>query len=176
LAAPSCNDRGISSTTELAENHAVERLPASSSFLAVRLVLSAPLIPIFWLWLGAPAGEAAAAALAAVFVLFFPRAIVLDEQGFRVVSLFPRKKVLWNAVTPSTPAMCFAPAHSCCTQKPDASHAGGIQPVGRRRAASPRRLPPDAETEPYARPICAICLTTASRERIARRIARCASR
>jgi hypothetical protein len=98
LAASSCNDRGISLTTELAENHAVERLPASSSFLAVRLALSAPLIPILWLWLGAPAGEAAAAALAAVFVLFFPRAIVLDEQGFRVVSLFPRKKVLWNAV------------------------------------------------------------------------------
>jgi hypothetical protein len=94
----SCNDRGISLTTELAENHAVEKLPASSSFLAVRLALSAALIPLFWLWLGAPAGEITAAALAAIVLSFFPRALVLDEEGFRVLSLVPRKKVLWNAV------------------------------------------------------------------------------
>ena len=85
-------------TTDLAEIRAVERLPTSSSFLAVRLALSAMLIPIFWLWLGAPAGETTAAALVAVFLLFFPRAIVLDEQGFRLVSLVPGKKVLWSAV------------------------------------------------------------------------------
>jgi len=88
----------MSLTTERAENHAVERLPASSPFLAARLAIGALLIPILWLWLGAAAGETAAAVLATVALLFVPRALVLDDEGFRMPSLFPRKKVLWNAV------------------------------------------------------------------------------
>ncbi len=85
-------------TTELAENQAVETLPASLSFVAARLVVSALVVPILWLSAGALAGEITAAALAAIALSFFPRAIVLDEEGFRVVSLLPRKKVLWSAV------------------------------------------------------------------------------
>jgi hypothetical protein len=73
-------------------------LPASWTFLAVRLGILALLIPVVWLWLGDVAAAATALALAAVMLLFVPRALVLDEQGFRQLSLVPRKKVLWSMV------------------------------------------------------------------------------
>jgi hypothetical protein len=73
-------------------------LPAPWSFLAVRLGVVALLIPIVWLWLGLLAAAATALALAAVMLLFVPRALVLDEQGFRQLSLVPRKKVRWSSV------------------------------------------------------------------------------
>jgi len=76
----------------------IERLPASPAFLAPRLAIGALLIPILWLTFGAAAGETGAAAVAVGVLLFVPRALVLDAQGFRQVSLMPRKKVLWSAV------------------------------------------------------------------------------
>ena len=82
----------------MTEDASLETLPASLPFLAVRLVVVALLIPIVWLWLGAVAGVATAAALATVAVLFAPRALVLDEEGFRQLSLVPRRKVLWRGV------------------------------------------------------------------------------
>ena len=36
--------------------------------------------------------------LASVVMLFAPRALVLDEEGFRQLSVVPRKKVLWCGV------------------------------------------------------------------------------
>jgi hypothetical protein len=68
--------------TEVVQDGSVETLPASPSFLAVRIAIVAPLIPILWLWLGA-AAFATAVALACAVVLFAPRALVLDEEGFR---------------------------------------------------------------------------------------------
>ena len=41
--------------TEVAQDASVETLPASLTFLAVRFGIVALLIPIFWLWFGAPA-------------------------------------------------------------------------------------------------------------------------
>jgi hypothetical protein len=84
--------------TEVAHDASVETLPASLPFLAVRIGVVALLIPILWLWVGALAGAATAAALAALMLLFAPRALVLDEDGFRQLSLVPRKKVLWRGV------------------------------------------------------------------------------
>ena len=85
-------------TTLPAQDALVETLPASRTFFAVRLGIVALLIPIVWLWLGALAGSATAFALAVVVLLFIPRALVLDQQGFRQLSLVPRKKVLWRTV------------------------------------------------------------------------------
>jgi type IV secretory pathway VirB3-like protein len=82
----------------MTEHAPVQTLPASLPFLAVRLGVVALLIPIVWLWLGAVAGAATAMALVAVAVLFVPRALVLDDEGFRQLSLVPRKKVLWSRV------------------------------------------------------------------------------
>jgi hypothetical protein len=90
--------RGLSTTPELAEDDAVERFPASPSFLAVRLAIVALLIPVLWLEFGADVGEATAAVLVTVMVLFVPRALELDGQGFRRLSLVPRRKVPWSAV------------------------------------------------------------------------------
>ena len=84
-------------TTLPAQDTAAETLPASPMFLAVRLGVVALLIPIVWLWAGVLATAATALALAAV-PLLAPRALVLDEQGFRQLSLFPRKKVAWSRV------------------------------------------------------------------------------
>ena len=86
------------SMTEVAQDASVETLPASLTFLALRFGIVALLIPIVWLWVGAAAGVATAVALASVLTLFAPRALVLDEEGFRQLSLVPRKKVLWRAV------------------------------------------------------------------------------
>jgi hypothetical protein len=80
------------------QDRSTETLPASRTFLAVRLAVVAVLIPIVWLWLGVLAAAATALALAAVELLFAPRALVLDDDGFRQLSLVHRKKVLWNRV------------------------------------------------------------------------------
>ena len=84
--------------TEVARDASVETLPASLTFLAVRSGIVALLIPTFWLWFGAAAGVATAVVLASVVMLFAPRALVLDEEGFRQLSVVPRKKVLWCGV------------------------------------------------------------------------------
>jgi hypothetical protein len=84
--------------TEAYQGAAVETLPASPSYVVVRIGVVALLVPIVWLWLGAAAGLATAAVLASVFILFAPRALVLDDEGFRLLSLVPRKKVLWRGV------------------------------------------------------------------------------
>lgn len=84
--------------TEVAQDGFVETLPASPFFRAVRIAVVALPIPILWLWLGAAAAVVSAVALASVVVLFAPRALVLDEEGFRLVSLVPRKKILWRGV------------------------------------------------------------------------------
>jgi len=80
------------------EHRFTETLPASRTFFAVRVGIVAVLIPIAWLWLGVLAGVATALALAVGLLLFAPRALVLDEQGFRQLSLVHRKKVLWGMV------------------------------------------------------------------------------
>jgi hypothetical protein len=84
--------------TDVARDGSVETLPASPTFLAGRIGVVALLIPILWLWLGVAAAVVSALALASVVVLFAPRALVLDEEGFRLVSLVPRKKILWRGV------------------------------------------------------------------------------
>jgi hypothetical protein len=84
--------------SEVANDASVETLPASLTFLALRIGIAALLIPILWLWFSALAGAAAAAALGALALLFTPRALVLDEDGFRQLSLVPRKKILWRGV------------------------------------------------------------------------------
>jgi hypothetical protein len=84
--------------TEVIQDGNAETLPASGSYLALRLGISGLLIPLLWLWLGALAGAIAAVALAAVALLFAPRALILGEEGFRVLSVVPRKKVLWRCV------------------------------------------------------------------------------
>jgi hypothetical protein len=84
--------------TEAARGASVETLPASPTSLAVRIAVVAPLIPILWLWLGAAAALESAVALACAVILFAPRALVLDEEGFRRLSLILRKKVLWREV------------------------------------------------------------------------------
>jgi hypothetical protein len=84
--------------TEVAQDGSVETLPASPSFRAVGIGVVALLIPILWLWLGAVAAVVSGVALASVVVLFAPRALVLDEEGFRLLSLVPRKKILWRGV------------------------------------------------------------------------------
>jgi hypothetical protein len=84
--------------TEVDQDGFVETLPASPSFCAVRIGVVALLIPILWLWLGTVAAVATAVALACAVILFAPRALVLDEEGFRRLSLVPRKKVLWRGV------------------------------------------------------------------------------
>jgi hypothetical protein len=81
-----------------APNGSVETLPASPTFLAVRVAIAAPLIPIVWLWLGAAAALESAVGLAGAVILFAPRALVLDDEGFRRLSLVLRKKVLWREV------------------------------------------------------------------------------
>jgi hypothetical protein len=83
---------------EVAQNASVETLPASLPSVALRLGVVALLIPVVWLWLGAFAGAVTAVGFAAVVLLFAPRALVLDDEGFRRLSLVPRKKVLWRAV------------------------------------------------------------------------------
>ena len=83
---------------ELSADGAFERLPAAATFLAPRLAIGALVIPIVWLSFGPLAGETIAAAVAAGAVLFVPRALVLDAQGFRQLSLVPRRKVLWSSV------------------------------------------------------------------------------
>jgi len=83
-------------TIELAE-----RLPASPIFIAVRLAFGAATIVVLLVVFGALAAEVAAVVLLAAAVLFVPRALVLDEHGFRQVSLIPfvrRTKVLWSGV------------------------------------------------------------------------------
>ena len=85
-------------TTVPPQDTSTETLPTSPTFLAVRYGFVALTIPIVWYWLGMVAGAATAVSLAAVILLFGPRALVLDEQGFRLLSLFPRKKVLWGMV------------------------------------------------------------------------------
>jgi hypothetical protein len=85
-------------TQEVAQDTSVETLPVSPTFLPVRLGVVALLIPMFWLWLGTAGGVAAAVALPLAVVLFMPRALVLDEEGFRLLSLVPRKKILWREV------------------------------------------------------------------------------
>jgi hypothetical protein len=114
-------------------------LPASWTFLGVRLGIVALLIPVMWLWLGVVAAVATALALAAVMVLFVPRALVLDEQGFRQLSLFPRKKVLWSTVdsfgTGSTPRSGRFVAYTKAGRRPHWWYPagwpaqGGIPPV-----------------------------------------------
>jgi hypothetical protein len=84
--------------TQLSQDAAVETLPASPTLLAVRFGIVALLVPIVWLWLGPAAGVATAIALACLGILFTPRALVLDDEGFRQLSLVPRKKVLWRTV------------------------------------------------------------------------------
>jgi hypothetical protein len=86
---------------EVAQEASIETLPASLTFFAVRIGIVALLVPILWLWLGRGAGMPTAVALAAVVVLFAPRALILDVEGFRLLSLVPRKKVLWRAVVTS---------------------------------------------------------------------------
>jgi len=85
-------------TTVPPQDTSTETLPTSPTFLAVRYGFVALTIPIVWYWLGMVAGAATAVSLAAVILLFGPRALVLDEQGYRLLSLFPRKKVLWGMV------------------------------------------------------------------------------
>ncbi|TML42872.1 MAG: hypothetical protein E6G19_13435 [Actinobacteria bacterium] len=85
-------------TTVPPQDSYTETLPVSLTFVVVRFGVGALTIPIVWYWLGAVAGTATAVALVGVMVLFGPRALVLDTQGFRLVSLFPRKKVLWSMV------------------------------------------------------------------------------
>jgi hypothetical protein len=82
---------------EFEEGQAPERLPASLWFYVRLLAFGAVLILIL-VQIDALAGAITAAAIAAVALLFYPRGLVLDEEGFRVLSLVPRKKVLWNAV------------------------------------------------------------------------------
>jgi hypothetical protein len=83
---------------EADQDASVETLPASPRFVAVQIGVVALVVPVLWLWLGAAAAVATAVALACVFILFAPRALVLDEEGFRLVSLVSRKKVLWRGV------------------------------------------------------------------------------
>ena len=78
-----------------------ERLPASPIFIAVRLAFGAAAIVVLLLVFGALAAEVAAVGLLAAAVLFVPRALVLDEHGFRQVSLIPfvrRTRVPWSGV------------------------------------------------------------------------------
>jgi hypothetical protein len=74
------------------------RLPAAPSFVVPRVVAGGLLIPVLWTWLGAVAGVTTAVLVVAFYALFVPRALVLDEEGFRVLSLVPRRKVLWADV------------------------------------------------------------------------------
>ena len=83
---------------EAARDASVETLPASPAFVAVRIGVIALLVPIFWLWLDTVAAVATAAVLAPLLALFAPRALVLDDEGFRMLSLVPRRKVLWRTV------------------------------------------------------------------------------
>jgi hypothetical protein len=82
---------------EAARDAFVETLPASPTFVAVRIGVIALLIPIFWLWLGTVAAVAIAVVLAPLLALVAPRALVLDDEGFRMLSLVPRRKVLSGA-------------------------------------------------------------------------------
>lgn len=83
---------------EVAQDGFAETLPASKSYLAVRFGIVGLLVLLSWLWFGALAGAATAAALAGIALLFVPRALILDEEGFRLLSLVPRKKVPWRGV------------------------------------------------------------------------------
>ena len=75
-----------------------ERLPASPRFLAPRLAVMLFLIVITWqIWGVRPAAIVAAAA-AALVAVFMPRALVIDRNGFQVVSFRPRKEVPWAGV------------------------------------------------------------------------------
>jgi hypothetical protein len=140
---------------EFEEGEAPERLPVSLWFY-VRLLAFGALLILIVVQIDAPAGAITAAAIAAVALLFYPRGLVLDEEGFRVLSLVPRKKVLWNAVDSFSTG--WVPRGGAIFQYTKA----GRKPrwcirrrVGRRRAVFLLRLPPSAEAEPCVQAHCA---------------------
>ena len=72
--------------------------PVRAASYAPRLAVLAFSIPVFWLACGARAGAFWGLGLVFVISLFIPRALVLDDEGFRLVSLVPRGKVRWSDV------------------------------------------------------------------------------
>lgn len=80
-----------------APEEAAETLPSSRTRIVVAFGAGGVAILVSWQGLGVPAGVVTAVAVAAL-VLFMPRALVLDEHGFRLLSLCPRRKVLWRGV------------------------------------------------------------------------------
>ena len=76
-----------------------DRLPASPGFLVPRAAgATAAAVAGSWVWLGEVAGLGAAAALLVLFVLFLPRALLLDGAGFRIVRIVPGRRFPWSQV------------------------------------------------------------------------------
>jgi hypothetical protein len=146
------------------QDRSPETLPASRTFLAVRLVIVALLIPVVWLWLGILAGAATALALAAVELLFAPRALVLDEEGFRQLSLAHRKKVLWSGVdsfsTGSAPRAGSFVLYTKAGRKPRWWYPAGWPAQG--------GIPPAFASKPGGRALSARDLAALLNERLAR--------
>ena len=67
---------------EAARDASVETLPASPTFVAVRIGVIALLIPIFWLWLGTVAAVAIAVVLAPLLALFAPARLSSTTRAF----------------------------------------------------------------------------------------------